>query len=147
MPLTRSPGRSQQTDGLPHGARADRGSTSLELVIVFPAVLLILFGIIQGAVYYYARSAALAAAQEGSRAAGAETGTASMGRQAAASFVDRVAGRQLLQVPQVSASRTPTTVTVTVTGKSLSLFPGFNGWTITQTASVPAERVTGGVGP
>ena len=131
--------RSRHLDG-------QRGSSPLELVVVFPVVLLILFGIVQGALFYYARSTALAAAQEGSRAAGAETGTAGVGQQTAAEFVDRVAGHQLLQTPQIKATRTATTATVTITGQSLSLLPGIDGWHITQTASVPAERITGGAG-
>lgn len=120
----------------------DRGSVSLELVVVFPVILLIIFGGMQGALFYYARSVALAAAQEGSRAAGAETGSAGIGQSAASAFVQQAGGSDVLQGAQVTASRTATTATVTVTGQSLSLVPGLTGITVSQTASVPVERIT-----
>jgi Flp pilus assembly protein TadG len=121
---------------------ADRGSVSLELVVVFPVLLLIIFGGMQGALYYYARSVALAAAQEGSRAAGAETATAGDGQRAASGFVTQAGGADVLRASQVSSSRSATSATVTVTGQSLSLLPGFGGFTVTQTASAPVERIT-----
>ena len=120
----------------------DRGSVSLELVIVFPAVLLIIFGGMQGALLYYARSVALAAAQEGSRAAGAETGSAGLGQSVATGFVQRAGGSDVLQAAQVTASRSATVATVTVSGRSLSLVPGLSGLPVSQTASVPVERIT-----
>ena len=36
----------------------------------------------------------------------------------------------------------PTSIEVTVTGTSLSLFPGLSGWSVTQSAIGPVERVT-----
>ena len=41
----------------------------------------------------------------------------------------------------VSGSRTTTTATITVTGTSMSVIPGWHV-TVTQSASVPVERLT-----
>ncbi len=36
----------------------------------------------------------------------------------------------------------PTSIEVTVTGTSISLFPGLSGWSVTQSAVGPVERRT-----
>ncbi len=124
------------------GARAnDRGSASVELTVLFPALLALLFIVVQAGLHYYARSVALAAAQEGARAAAAQTATAAAGQDAASAFVAR-AGAELLAGAQVRAARTADTVTVSVTGTSLSLVPGYAGFPISQRATAPVEKVT-----
>jgi len=128
-----------------HGQRwgaGDRGSASLELVVVFPVLLLLMFGGIQGALYYYGRSIALAAAQEGSRSAAAQNGSLGAGNAAAITFITRAGGTDVLQGSQVSSSRSATDATVTVHGSSLSILPFWGGPTITQSASAPLERLT-----
>jgi len=120
----------------------DRGSASLEIAVLFPAVLLAAFGLIQGALYYHARDVALAAATDGLTAARARTGSGEQGRQAAAAFVERAGGEDVLQASSVSAVRTLTTATVTVTGRTMSLLPGLPSWSVSQTASGPVERFT-----
>jgi len=120
----------------------DRGSTSLQLVIIFPAVLALIFGGVQTALYFYARNVAIAAAQEGARAAGAQYGSASAGTAAASDFIARAGGADALPAASVSGNRSGTTATVTVRGRSLSLVPGYSGINITQSASVPVERIT-----
>lgn len=129
-----------------HGQRwgtRDRGSVSLELVIVFPVFLLLIFGGIQGAMYYYGRSIALAAAQEGSRAAAAQNGSSGTGYSAATTFIAKAGGGDVLQGTQISSSQSATAATVTVRGSSLSILPGWGGPDITQSASAPLERLTG----
>ncbi len=121
----------------------DRGSASLELVFVFPVLLLLIMGGVQGALFSYARSVALAAAQEGSRAAGAETGTSGDGQAAASAFVGDAGGADVLQAVRITSSRSATSASVTVTGRSLSLLPGFGGFVVSQSASAPVERITG----
>lgn len=120
----------------------DRGSTSLQLVILFPAVLLLIFGGVQTALYYYARNVAIAAAQEGARAAAAQYGSASAGSSAATSFIAQAGGNDALPESRVSSSRSAVTATVQVGGRSLSLIPGYAGIVINQSASVPVERIT-----
>jgi Flp pilus assembly protein TadG len=120
----------------------DRGSASLELVIVFPAVLLIFFGAVQAGLIHQAQAVALAAAEEGARVASTETGSSGAGQAAAASFASR-AGGSWLQNRAVSGSRSDERATVTVTGTALSVVPGFDGFAVDQSASMPVERITG----
>lgn len=119
----------------------DRGSVSLELVVVFSAVLLIFLGAVQAGLIAQARAVALAAAEEGARVASTETGSAGAGRAAAAAFASR-AGGSWLQNRSVSGSRSAARATITVTGSALSVLPGFNGFAVDQSASMPVERIT-----
>ncbi len=119
----------------------ERGSVSLELVILLPALFAVMFLGMQAALYYHARTVAIAAAQEGARAAGAETGREADGTSAANAFVSEAGGHDVLPGATSAASRTSTTATVTVRGFSLSVIPG---WTpeVEQSATVPVERLT-----
>ena len=121
--------------------RDEHGSVSIQLVILLPALFAVMFLGMQAALFYHARSVAIAAAQEGARAASAESGTQSDGVAAADAFVSDAGGDDVLSGVSVTADRTATTVTVTVIGNSLSVIPG---WTprIEQSASLPTERIT-----
>jgi hypothetical protein len=110
--------------------------------VVFPAVLLATFGLVQGALYYHARDLALAAATDGLTAARSRTGSSDDGQRAAAGFLARAGGADSLTAASVVSIRSPTTATVTVSGHAISLVPGLPGWSITQTASGPVERFT-----
>ena len=114
---------------------------SLELVIVLPALFAVMFLGMQAALYYHARTVAIAAAQEGARAVGTETGREADGTSAANAFVTDAGGDDVLQGATCAANRTATTATVTVRGFSLSVVPG---WTpeVEQSATVPVERLT-----
>jgi len=118
-----------------------RGSSSIQMVILMPALFSVMFLGMQGALFYHARTVAIAAAQEGARAAGAQNGTAAGGISAAASFVGDAGGNDVLPEAKVSGARTATTATVTVTGTSLSVIPGWSP-ALSQSASVPVERLT-----
>ncbi len=122
--------------------REERGSGSLELVVVFPAVLLLIFGVLQGALYYHARNVALAAAEEGLRDARVENASGQAGVQRAESFLADAGGTGVLNSSAVTASRSATQVTVTVTGSAPSVLPGLGGFAVSQSASGPVERVT-----
>ena len=121
--------------------RNQRGSVSIELVILLPALFAVMFLGMQAALYYHARTVAIAAAQEGARAAGAENGRESDGIAAASDFVTSAGGDDVLSQASASVDRSATTATVTVTGFSLSVIPGWKV-RITQSASVPLERLT-----
>lgn len=125
----------------PKSFRADeRGSASVELVVLMPLLLLILFSGVQGAVYYHASTLALATAQEGARAAARQNATLASGTSAATAFVTDTAGDSLSSVA-ITGSRTAVTVTITVRGSSLSLVPGWTP-TVERSASLPVERTT-----
>ena len=85
--------------------RDERGSASVELVVLMPLLLLILFAGVQGAVYYHARTLAIAAAQEGARAAARENGTLAAGTAAATAFLADAAGDSLTAVT-ITGTRT-----------------------------------------
>ena len=122
--------------------RADeRGSVSVELVILLPALFAVMFLGMQAALYYHARTVAIAAAQEGARAAGAENGKVADGIGSATSFIADAGGDDVLSGATTTATRAGTTATVTVRGHSLSVIPG---WTLVvrQSASLPVERLT-----
>ena len=118
----------------------ERGSASVEMVLLMPLLLLILFSGVQGAVYFHARTLAIAAAQEGARAAARPDATLTDGTGAAAGFLDDVAGDSLTRIT-ITGSRSATTATITVRGSSLSLIPGWTP-TVKQTVHLPVERIT-----
>ena len=121
--------------------RRERGSSSIQMVMLMPALFSIMFLGMQGALYYHARTVAIAAAQEGARAAGGENGTAAVGISAASSFVSDAGGMDVLPRAHLTGSRSATIATVTVTGTSLSVIPGWSP-AVSQSASVPVERIT-----
>ena len=117
----------------------DRGSTSIEMVILLPALFALMFVGMQAALMFQGRTLALAAAQEGAREAASEHGTAAGGIRAAESFV--ATSTSGLKNTTVSGMRSATQATVTVTTTTLSVIPGWEP-AITQSATMPAERVT-----
>lgn len=116
----------------------DRGSVSIEMVILFPLALTLLFVSVQGAIYYHARGVAMASAQEGARDAAAQGSTDGMGQQAALSFAGRAGGEGILGSPEAVVRRTEEDVTVTVTGTTLSVIPGWDP-SVTQSSTRPLE--------
>ena len=117
----------------------DRGSATLEVAILAPVLLLIVFTIIQIALWCFARSLALGAAQEGLAATRVESGTLQAGRHRALEFLEE-AGRDSLLAPEVQVRATSTEVQVQVTGRALSVLPGVSGLPVRQSANGPIER-------
>lgn len=110
--------------------------------MIFPIVLILVFAGVQTALYMHARSVALSAAQEGSRAAAAEDANSGTGSQAANAFLARAGGADALPAASVSSNRTATEAVVTVTGVSLSVVPLMGGISISQSSSMAVERLT-----
>ena len=142
----RSPAATRPPDPIRGGAvgrrlSGERGAASLELAIAFPVVLLLVMTLIQAALWFYSRSIALGAAQEGAREGRVQPASTGRAQAAAEDFLDQ-AGEGLLTGSAVSVAATPGSIQVTVTGTSISLFPGLPGWSITQTAHGPVERPT-----
>lgn len=121
--------------------RSQRGSVTIQLVILMPALFAVMFLGLQAALYHHARAVALAAAQEGARDAGAESGTREAGVQTAREFVRAAGGSDVMTDVSITGSLTVTTASVTVTGISLSVIPGWR-LSVRQSASVPVERLT-----
>lgn len=108
---------------------------------MLPALFAVLFLGMQAALFHHARTVAISAAQEGARAAAAEHGTESDGIHTAAEFVEDAGGDGVLSHAHTSADRSPTTVTVVVRGRSLSVIPGWSP-VVRQSATAPVERLT-----
>ena len=116
--------------------RHERGSMTVELVILMPALLLALFIIIQTGLWIHAREVALHAAAEGSAAASAESATDEAGYAAATAYVAQVGA---LSGTTVDVDRSTTVVTVTVTGQAPSVIPGLPLPLVTQSSSSAIE--------
>jgi len=119
--------------------RGERGSVSVQVVVIMPMLFGIAFTGLQAGLYFYGRSGALSAASTGARAAAAEHGTLGDCQQAAAAFLTSLG--DVLTQPRIACARTATTVSVEVSGDTLSVIPG---WTpqVTQRAVQQTERVT-----
>ncbi|WP_295695400.1 TadE family protein [Lapillicoccus sp.] len=132
----------------------ERGSAAVQLAVLMPALFTLMFLGMQAALMYHGRTVAIAAAQEGARAAAAQHATTGAGQAAATAFVASAGGDGVLRGVRVSSNRTTGpvvtgvaaggvtgVVTVVVAGTTLSVVPG---WTpqISQSASAPVEELT-----
>ena len=129
--------------GSPEGRRAtpDGGGVTLELAILAPVLVLLVFTVVQLALWSFARSLALGAAQEGLAAARVESGTVQAGRTTAHDFLTRT-GPDSLLAPAVVVRVTPSAVEVEVSGRAQSVLPGVSGLPVLQRARGPVERFT-----
>ncbi|MGF1662562.1 MAG: TadE/TadG family type IV pilus assembly protein [Kineosporiaceae bacterium] len=120
--------------------RGDTGSGSVELALVFPVLLLVVLGLVQGGLHWHARNVALAAAQEGVGAARVEGAGAAAGETRAEAFLVRAGGTELLTAVTVTSRRDAATAEVTVSGTGPSIVPGLPGWPVVASAAGPVER-------
>lgn len=120
-------------------AQRERGSSTIQMVVLLPALFTLMFLGVQAAVIYQGRTIALAAAQEGARTSAAADGSNAAGIAAASSFVSATSAG--LKETSVSGARSATTARITVTTRTVSLLP-FVSPKITQSASMPVERLT-----
>lgn len=101
----------------------ERGSVSLEAVLVMPAVLLTFAVLIQAVLYGFASHVVASAAREGARAARL-SGDPAIGRLQAERFLARF-GSETVIGRQIDVNSDGHTMTVTVTGRAIHLLPGF----------------------
>lgn len=128
------------------GPGDERGSSTVEMVILFPLVVTLLLGGTQAAVWIYGRLAAQSAAAAGARAASGLGAPATAGPDAAEAFLASSGGG--LKAVSVAEADDPDRVTVTVTGTVALVIP-FPGLTprVTASASRPVERFTAAGAP
>ncbi|NES15742.1 TadE/TadG family type IV pilus assembly protein [Micromonospora solifontis] len=126
------------------GDGTDRGANPVELAVVMPAILVLLFGSIQLAALFVARSTALHAAESGVDAQRVLAAPAGAGEARARRFL-RATGDWLVGWDERGPRcvTTATEVTCTVTGRSLSVVPGVS-FPVRQTAHGTVERWTTG---
>jgi Flp pilus assembly protein TadG len=142
-PLRRAPGRAGRA------GPGDRGAATLELVVLFPVLLLLIFGVIQGALFFHGRNVALAAAEQGVRAGRVDGHSdpaavaAAQARQFLADTGELDNLTELVITPTVDGGQ----VRVTVTARTVSLLPGLPGPQVSQSAAGSLERFTTGAAP
>ena len=128
---------------LSRGQGGQRGSATVELAVLFPTFLVLVFGGVQAAQWYHVRSLCLAAADTGvqtGRKVGASDADA---RRAAAGFLVR-AGAGTASEPAVSTTgSTPAQVRVEVSASVPRVIPlpGLS-MRVTQSAQATRERFT-----
>ena len=105
--------------------RHERGSATLQTVLVMPLLLLLITAIVQFALWYHAVHIALAAAQDGARAARVEGGTTQAGRARAQQLLDQL-GTGVLTDTTITATRDVDTARVEVHGYAPQLIPGLH---------------------
>lgn len=118
----------------------DRGSTAIEMAIITPVLILMIFSIIQAGLWYHARSVATSAAQVAVSAARTYDGSAWTGQTAGLSYIASVDG---LDSPGVSVSRSGTQATATVTGNMTRIVPILPLPGIQVQSQAAVERLTG----
>lgn len=125
-----------------HRGRSERGSLTVEIALLFPLFLILVLTGVQAAVWWHARSVALAAATAGVNAARVLGGTDADARRAATEVATQ-AGDGVLTDPHVNTGGDQARVRVEVTGTAPRVLPipGLD-FTVTQTATAPRERAT-----
>ncbi|MEV4654790.1 TadE family protein [Micromonospora sp. NPDC049301] len=120
----------------------ERGANPVELAVVMPLILVLLFASLQVAAVFLARSTALNAAQSGVNAERLYDAADGAGSASATRFLN-AAGGWLVGWDRTGPScvATDTEVTCTVQGRSLSVVPGVD-FPVRQTAHGTVERVT-----
>ena len=116
----------------------EAGAGTLETVLVMPLVLLLLAAVLQFALWYHASHVALAAAQDGVRAARVQGATTAIGQVRAETELDQL-GHDLVLGSQVTVTRDANVATADVSGWAPQLIPLVR-LPIYQHASSPVER-------
>ena len=116
--------------------RSERGMTTIQVAILFPAVLLWLMLIVQYGLWWHAKQVANAAAAEAVDAAQVSDGSEAEGEDAASSYLAQSGN---LDNITVTVDRQPTVVVAEVRGDAPQLVPGFS-WSVTARSQAPVER-------
>ncbi len=118
--------------------RAEGGTATTEVVLVFPVAFVLVLTVFQFALWYNARQLVTAAAQDGVAAGRVEGGTLDASRARAAAVLER--SRPALDgSPQITATGDGTRVAVEVQGRVVAVVPGLR-LDVTGTAEAPVER-------
>ncbi|MEU9072062.1 TadE family protein [Streptomyces sp. NPDC048306] len=114
----------------------ERGDSVVEFAVIFPVVLVLVFTVIEGALYFHARSVAARAAQVGVDAGRSYDAGPGDGAAAARAFLARTGNS--VEASEVSVDSDGDQIAVTVTGRVSSLVPGLE-FTVRQRAQAPVE--------
>lgn len=117
---------------------SDAGTSSVELVITMPALLLAVFAVMQFGLWMHAQHVAQAAARDGVAVARAYDGTERAAHDRTAASLDTF-GPTIVRDPRIDVVRTGEEATVTVTGNATSIL-GIFSLGVREQASGPVER-------
>lgn len=120
----------------------EQGSATVEIAILGPTLLLLVFTLVQAALWYHARGLALAAAQQGATAGAGYTAGATSAATHARAFLARSGQDTLREVEVSTTGSTATQIHVEVSGRVLSVLPGLPSLRVVQDAESPVERFT-----
>jgi Flp pilus assembly pilin Flp len=120
--------------------RDDRGAAVIELAILWPIIMLVVFGGVQITTYFTARNVALSAAQVAVATERQYDAVPGAGQARAEEFLAG-AGDWLVNAQVGEPTGNAEEVFVTVEGRALSIIPGVT-WEIRQTARGTRERFT-----
>lgn len=124
----------------------DRGASSVELALLGPMLITLIFVSVQFALWYHAKNIAQAAVEAGARASRAYQATDSDGANAARKvFTDLRGPRVTDGGVQVTSTRTATAVKMSLDTKGFALLP--IPLPIHVTAGGPIEQFVPGAGP
>lgn len=121
---------------LTHANNAQRGSVTIEAILLIPFIFGVILAIVEGALYFHAQDAARMAASQALEMARAEDGTDAAAVSAADQMLAQVSA---LVDHDINISRTADEVTVTVSGDTRSLVP-FITPEVSQSATGPIEQ-------
>lgn len=124
----------------PSPMRDERGDTTITAVIVVPAILALVWLVFQVVVFMLGRNVVLDAARHGASAGRVAPFDTAVAQSTATDYASRSTVGWLTGV-QASAVIVENRMQVTVTAESAQLVP-FVDLVVSQTASVPLERVT-----
>lgn len=118
---------------------------SIELAVAFPLFLILLLTSVQAAMWWHARTIAVAAANEGAHTGRTTSGGDADARQAAVSFAERAGGGSVHDVTASTAGSTGEVLRVEVSVSALRVLP-IPGLDIRvgQSVQVGRERFTSG---
>ncbi|MBM7491893.1 Flp pilus assembly protein TadG [Micromonospora luteifusca] len=124
------------------GGDRERGANPVELAVLMPLILVLLFASVQIAAVFLARSTALNAAQSGVNAQRPYQARNGAGVDRATRFLNAAGGWLVgWQTTRPTCAIDDTDVTCTVRGRSLSVIPGVD-FAVQQTAHGTVERLT-----
>lgn len=116
--------------------RSDAGSSTTELVLMMPVVLLLVLVGVHAGMYYHAGHVIEAAAQEALESAQGEQGSAQDGLDSATAFLAEAGG---IRNPDVEVTRDAAEVRVLVQAEAPNVLP-FAVWHVTASVAGPVER-------
>jgi Flp pilus assembly protein TadG len=121
--------------------RRERGSASLELALVAPALMLLVLGVLQFGLWYHAQNVVETAAMEGARVAAAEDGSAGAGKTRALEVLEDGLGQAASdQGATASIDQGSASVHVTAQMPGLLPIPGLRSFALSSEATVFRER-------